>query len=180
MVAILPVGTPPARADSSHGLAVQIVRPGQSIQAAIDSAVEGGTVFVQPGVYREAADATNGLEITKAIRLIGLSTRAKRVVLENSGLQRNGIVVVPEDRTACMSCHRSLAPPFEVFSRVKRGLKMREPMIENVTISGITMTDFKNNGLFTENVDGFSIVDVESVNNKNYGIFPTLSKNGII
>lgn len=180
LVASLPAGSPLARSDSWRGLSVQTVRPGQSIQAAIDRAAKGGAVIVWPGVYRETANATNGLEITKAIRLIGLSTPTKRVVLENSGSQSNGIVVVPEDRTACLSCHQSLAPPFPVYSSVERGLKMRDPMIEDITIRGITIASFSNNGLFTENVDGFSIVDVESIDNKNYGIFPTLSKNGVI
>ena len=159
---------------------VQFVSPGQSIQAAIDEADEGGWVFVRPGVYREAADATNGLNITKAINLIGLSTPRKRVILDNAGDQRNGIVVVPNDRTACMSCHSSLAPPFEVLPGIPRGLKMREPMIRGFSIRGITIRGFANNGLFTENVDGFVIDDVESIGNANYGIFPTLSKNGII
>ena len=57
---------------------------------------------------------------------------------------------------------------------------MREPMIHGIEIRGLTIDGFDNNGLFTENVDGFSIVDVTSLNNRNYGIFPTLSKNGLI
>jgi parallel beta-helix repeat protein len=54
------------------------------------------------------------------------------------------------------------------------------PAIRGLTVSGITIKDFTNNGLFTRNVDGFAIVDVHSVGNKNYGIFPVSSKNGII
>ncbi len=54
------------------------------------------------------------------------------------------------------------------------------PEIKGLLISGITIKNFVNNGLFTEHVNGFAFVDVESVGNKNYGIFPTLSKNGII
>jgi len=60
------------------------------------------------------------------------------------------------------------------------GLEMREPMTHGIEIRGITIRGFRNNGLFTENVDGFQIVDVESVDNADYGIFPTLSKNGIV
>jgi parallel beta-helix repeat protein len=47
-------------------------------------------------------------------------------------------------------------------------------------IRSITIRGFRNNGLFTENLDGYKIIDVESVDNRNYGIFPTLSKNGLI
>lgn len=158
-----------------------VVRPGQSIQAAIDRARPGTRIYVLAGTYREIADPTNGLNITKnGIRLIGQSTPGKRVVLENSGNQRNGIVVVPEDRTDCMSCHTSLTPPFPTHPDVPPGLKMREPMMAGVEVRGITIRGFQNNGLFTENVDGFKIVDVRSEGNRNYGIFPTLSKNGIV
>ena len=167
-------------AQSDGGRSVQFVSPGQSIQAAIDAAREGGWVFVRPGIYRETADSTNGLNITKGIKLVGLSTAKSRVILENAGDQHNGIVVVPPDRTACLSCHSSLAPPFPILPGIEPGLKMREPMIRDFSIRGFTIRGFANNGLFTENVDGFSIDDVESIDNANYGIFPTLSKNGVI
>jgi parallel beta-helix repeat protein len=158
-----------------------VVKPGQSIQAAIDRARSGTTIYVLSGVYREVADPVNGLNITKSgIRLIGQRGPGKRVVLENAGNQRNGIVVVPPDRTDCMSCHVSVAPPFELHPDVPRGMKMREPMMQGFEIRGITIRGFANNGLFTENLDGFQIVDVESVDNRNYGIFPTLSKDGLI
>jgi len=168
----------PARA-GDHGRLVQVVRPGNSIQQAIDRAAPGGWVMVLPGVYRETADATNGLNITKPISLVGLSTAKNRVVLENAGSQRNGIVAVPAAHTSCMSCHSSLAPPFPLLPGVSRTLP-KQPPIPDVTVSGITMKNFTNNGLFMRNVDGFAIVDVHSVGNKNYGIFPVSSKNGVI
>jgi parallel beta-helix repeat protein len=170
----------PARADDHQGRWVQVVSPGRSIQQAIDQARPGGWVFVLPGVYHETADATNGLNITKGINLVGLSTPRKRVVLENAGSQRNGIVVVPAAHTKCMSCHSSLAPPFALLPGVDASAVAAAPTIRGLTISGITIKDFANNGLFTRSVDGFAIVDVHSVGNKNYGIFPVSSKNGII
>jgi parallel beta-helix repeat protein len=158
-----------------------VVRPGQSIQTALDRARPGARIYVLPGVYRETKDPTNALNVTKSgIRLIGLSTRKKRVVLQNAGNQRNGIAVVPQDRADCMGCHTDMAPPFPVKEGVAMGLKMREPMMHGIEIRGITIQGFRNNGLFTENVNGFRIVDVESIDNKNYGIFPTLSKNGVV
>jgi len=169
-----------ARAGDYDGRWVQVVRPGESIQEAIDAARPGGYVFVLPGVYRETSDATNGLRITKGIHLIGFSTRWKSVVLENSGGQRNGIVAVPSDHTDCMGCHSSLAPPFDLLPGVGPTETAPERMLHGLAISGITIKDFSNNGLFTNHVDGFSIVDVHSVGNRNYGIFPTQSMNGII
>jgi parallel beta-helix repeat protein len=160
----------------------QVVAPGRSIQEAIDRARPGGWIWVLPGIYHETADSTNGLNITKSgLHLIGLSTKRRRVVLENSGEQRNGIVAVPSDRTECMSCHEDLAPPFPLLPYADpESMASTAPKIHGLVISGITIKDFVNNGLFTENVDGFAIVDVESVGNKNYGIFPTDSSNGIV
>jgi parallel beta-helix repeat protein len=171
------VETPPGRPRMA-----QLVRPGQSIQQAIDRARSGGWIFIMPGTYRELADKTNGLNIAKSgIHLVGLSTKKKRVVLENAGNQRNGIVVVPSDRTQCMSCHSDMSPPFPLLEGLDHaGMKSTAPKIHGLVISGITIKNFVNNGLFTENVDHFSIIDVESVGNKNYGIFPTLSSHGLI
>jgi parallel beta-helix repeat protein len=167
-------GATAARADDSGGLWFQVVSPGRSIQRAIDQARPGGWVFVLPGVYHETADATNGLNITKGLNLVGLSTPRKKVVLENSGSQLNGIVAVPPAHTDCMGCHSSLAPPFPLLPRVDASAMAASPAIRGLTVSGITIKDFKNNGLFTRNVD------VHSVGNRNYGIFPVSSRNGII
>ncbi|HEY8154221.1 MAG TPA: right-handed parallel beta-helix repeat-containing protein [Myxococcota bacterium] len=169
-----------AAADGSDYRYLQLVSPGQSIQAAIDRAAEGGWILVLPGTYRETADATNGLNITRGVNLVGLSTPRKKVVLENSGSQRNGIVAVPAAHTDCMSCHASMAPPFELLPGVDPSPLSTEPTIYGLSISGITIQNFSNNGLFTRNVDGFKFIDVHSVGNRNYGIFPTASKNGLI
>ncbi|WP_437931444.1 right-handed parallel beta-helix repeat-containing protein [Sorangium sp. So ce291] len=158
-----------------------VVWPGQSIQSAIDQASDGARILILAGVYHETANGTNGLTINKSgISLIGLNTPTRRVVLENAGSQRNGIVVAPSERNDCMSCHESMAPPFELKPGIHGGTTSSEPALYDVEIRGITIRNFVNNGLFTERVDGFRIVDVHSDNNKNYGIFPTRSRNGLI
>jgi parallel beta-helix repeat protein len=179
-LAALPAAAGAARSELGSGKLIQVVRPGQSIQAALDQAAEGGVVYVLPSTYRETASATNGLNITRSVHLVGLPRPRQPVVLENSGGQRNGIVAVPADHTECMSCHASLAPPFELREGVDATPLSRDPVIHGLTISGITIEGFSNNGLFTRNVDGFAFVDVHSVDNPNYGIFPTLSSNGLI
>ncbi len=162
------------------GLAWQVVSPGESIQAAIDRARPGGIVMIRPGNYRETADATNGLHITRSISLVGLKSHGRGVVLENSGGQKNAIVAVTPDHTNCMGCHSSLAPPFPRLPGVKSSGPMTSYSIKDLTISGITMKGFANNGLFARGIDGFTFVDVHSVGNKNYGIFPVSSRNGVI
>lgn len=158
-----------------------VVRPGQSIQRAIDQAAHGARIYVLSGTYRETADPVNGLRINKSgIHLVGQTGPGKRVVLENAGNQSNGIVVVPSARNDCMGCHVSMAPPFKLKDGIAPTPASAEPEIYDVEVRGITIANFRNNGLFTERVDGFRIVDVHSMNNKNYGIFPTLSRNGLI
>jgi len=160
---------------------VRLVWPGESIQAAVDAAVPGSWILVLPGVYHETSDptGTNALQVTKSgIHLIGLSHGRQRVVLENAGGQRNGIVVVPDDRTACMDCHSSLAPPFALLPDAPHPAPSIDPVLYDFTIRGFTIKGFDNNGLFTDRVDGFRIKDVHSIDNLNYGIFPTRSRHG--
>jgi parallel beta-helix repeat protein len=157
------------------------VWPGQSIQAAIDRAPEYTKIYVRPATYKEGATETNGLSITKnGIKLIGMSSGDDRVIVQKAQDQRNGMVIVPSIVTDCMSCHSSMAPPFELLPGVEPGLPDPHPLLFDIEVSGLTIDGFRNNGLFTERVDGFKIVDVVSINNKNYGIFPTLSRNGLI
>jgi parallel beta-helix repeat protein len=170
----------PARGDGNRGKWIQLVKPGQSIQHALDHARTGGWVLVEPGTYRETADATNGLNITRSVHLVGLKRRGQGVVLENAGGQRNGIVAVPAAHTSCMGCHSSLKPPFPLLAGVARGEPMKAPAIRGLTVQGITIRNFENNGLFTRGVDHYRIVDVHSVGNPNYGIFPVSSNHGVI
>jgi parallel beta-helix repeat protein len=178
--ALVLLAAPPALASGYGGRFLQVVWPGRSIQDAVDKARPGGWVFVLPGVYHETADSMNGLNITQGIHLIGLSTHRRKVVLENAGGQRNGIAAVPAEHSDCMSCHSSLAPPFDLLPGVDASSMSDTPTIYGLTVAGITIKDFENNGFFARGVDGFAIVDVHSVGNKNYGIFPVSSKNGII
>jgi parallel beta-helix repeat protein len=173
-----------------------VVKPGRSIQEALDRAQEGTRIYVLSGVYKEGGNGQNALEITKSnIRLVGQTNKKKRAILKSTGNQANGIVVVPleisaaaqpegrvvEDRTDCMGCHSDMAPPFPLHPDVPIvSMNDEDPWLYNVEIIGITIEKFSNNGLFTEHVDGFQIHDVESIDNRNYGIFPTLSKNGAI
>jgi parallel beta-helix repeat protein len=180
IAALLAAVPPAARADAPALRAVQVVSPGESIQFAIDHAAPGGWVLVRPGVYRETANATNGLVITRSVNLVGLSSDRRRVVLENSGGQKNGIAAVQAAHANCMDCHASLAPPFPRLPGVAPLDPMTAPTIRGLRIQGITIKDFANNGLFTRGVEDFAIVDVHSVGNRNYGIFPVSSRNGVI
>ncbi len=172
-----------------------VVKSGQSIQEALDRAQEGTRIFVHAGVYEEPCNPTNGLNITKSgIHLIGQSNKNKRVIIRSTGTQRNGIAIVaPEvpaaaqpqgrevEHTDCMGCHTDMAPPFPLRPDVPTGLSTEgDPWLYDIKVESITIQDFENNGIFTRHVDGFVFDDLESIDNHNYGIFPVLSKNGVI
>lgn len=61
------------------------VHPGESIQAAVDAAPDGGTVFVRPGTYPES------VTITRPLQLVGLGGPGAVVIQDPGGLD-NGIV----------------------------------------------------------------------------------------
>ncbi len=131
------------------------VRPGQSIQAAVDAAQPGDTVLVKPGDYRETHGGVAAVRITKPLRLIADSNLpdVKVRILPGPG-QRHGIVVEPANPG--------------------------DPDVQNVEIIGFTVEGFSNNGIWTKHVDGFVIENNESIENLENGIWPTLSANGLV
>lgn len=142
--------------------AVHRVRPGQSIQAAIDAASSGDTIIVYPGTYQEIG-GLYGLHVTKDnIRLIGRPRRA----LGDAGKVR--LVAGPGQETGIYA-----APPgCEYTDSACPGV------LRNFYVRGFTVEDFPRNGIQTRWVDGFSFVRNESARNLNNGIYPTLSANG--
>ncbi|MFG1811406.1 right-handed parallel beta-helix repeat-containing protein [Streptomyces sp. NPDC049040] len=58
------LGTGAVMAPAAHAQqGVQPVREGESIQAAVDAAAEGGTVLVMPGTYRESVQITRNVTL---------------------------------------------------------------------------------------------------------------------
>ena len=69
-----------------RGGPVQIVRPGESIQAAVDAAPDGGIVLIRRGTY----EIGETIGINKPLHLVGLG-RPGTVVIKDSGGLANGI-----------------------------------------------------------------------------------------
>ncbi|MEO6232465.1 MAG: parallel beta-helix domain-containing protein [Ferruginibacter sp.] len=65
-----------------------VVWPGASIQAAVNAAAPGSTIYIEPGTYMES------ILVNKAgIQLIGLLNGKKKVIIKNPDDEENGIEV---------------------------------------------------------------------------------------
>ena len=145
--------------------AVVTVNPGESIQAAINGASPGDTILVEPGTYQSSPTALYGLHITTDnLRLIGKVNKgqgeAGRVRILHNGAQETGVFA---------------APPGCGYKDTSCGGELQDFYIRGFTVEG-----FPQNGIQTRWVNGFKFVRNESVNNRNNGIYPTLSANGLV
>jgi hypothetical protein len=129
-----------------------IVNPGESIQAAVDAAPDGGTVRVMPGDYVESHNDLAAIRITRSLTLVADSNSDNPVRILPGPGQRHGIVVEPENEG--------------------------DPWVDGVQISGFTIEGFSNHGIWTRYLTNFVIENNVTANNLENGIFPTLSANG--
>ena len=155
-----------ATAPLAHAKTV-VVRPGDSIQAAIDAAPAGATIRVEPGTYHESG-AARALTVTKdRIRLIGDAQPGRPVVLEASAGQTEGIWVSPDDSLAPVDVE---LPPCGVSGRRLHGFE----------VSGFTVEGFGDIGVYLTCVEGFHVTRNVVTDNGRYAIFPVRSARGRI
>ena len=187
---------------SAAQAAVHTVYPGQSIQEAIDEALPGDTILVEPGTYSADAGSTYGLHITKDnLRLIGKVKKglgeAGKVRLvyegefydpENYCLADEAEIPPDEERNdeVCDGGQRTgifAAPVGCEFEDDLEDCEARIGEFENLQgfyVRGFSVEGFPRNGIQTRWVDDFEFADNTSVNNLNNGIYPTLSANGMV
>ena len=149
-----------------------VVHPGDSIRAALEKANPGDRIQVMPGVYHEGAPGEpNAITITaNNIELVGLSSPARPVILENAGNQAFGIWVSPVDSVGVGPASDPEHPPCG-FSGAK---------IARFSLSGFTVKGFGEDGVHMACVDGFSLTNNVIDGNGVYGLFPIRSRNGVI
>ena len=141
------------------------VKPGQSIQAAVDRAHAGDPILVKPGVYREDGHAcpaepshTCAVSIEKnGIRLVGVRS-TRKVVLQAREDQDEGIAVGKSHDASCLT---------DASKRVHGSV-----------IRGLTVRGFEDDGVFLLCVDHWRVTHVRAVDNNEYGVFPSHTVNG--
>lgn len=127
------------------------VRPGESIQAAVDAAAPGSRVEVMPGEYVETHGGQAAVLVEKSLQLIGLNEDGEVKILPGPG-NTEGIWV------------RGTADAF----------------IEDILIEGFTVDGFEENGIWTYYTRNFEIRDNNVGNADHVGIYPQLSAQGLV
>ena len=136
---------PAAASSDTH-----VVRPGESIQAAVDAASPGDTVVVRAGEYYESV----------SIHTDGLTLRAQgNVTLEPSHYGSSecylpghdvGICVVPTDFNPSTGSYTS--------------------RVRDVTITGFRIVGFEGDGVFGFGTENLRVSHVVAIDNSAYGV----------
>jgi len=123
-----------------------------TIQAAIDAARPGDTIFVPPGTYYESVRVTKD----------NISIVGSRGAIIDAG-NRIGIRVGVGSRS------------------VIDGIRVCPPLqLHNFTLNGLTIKNARFAGVFLIGVDGYRLSRTRYLNNPVYGPFPVCSRNGVI
>ena len=144
-----------AASASASASATIVIGPGQSIQAAVNAARPGDTVFLLPGVYHQS-----------------VQIRTDGITLRGSGAFRGGTVLVPPKKFPPTLCN-SIFGPTGICILAKKVDPKTGAVITPVRgdrVTGIWVGGFPANGVFGYGTDGLQVTRVVAVNDGDYGI----------
>jgi parallel beta-helix repeat protein len=125
------------------------VNPGQSIQAAVNSAGPNAVITIAPGTYKESV-----VVVKNNITIRGAGASSTFVVPPTNAAMNNCKQAVNENDGFCV-----FSPTFNPANPVKR-----------VEISGLNVSNFGGTGIIGFGTDYLSVHDVRAAHNTEYGI----------
>jgi parallel beta-helix repeat protein len=143
------------------GAATFTVKPGQSIQAAINAAPPGSTIVVKPGTYRE--------NVTIAKNNIKLQGTPGQTILKPPAGAPTGGCAFPGDGGANENSGICVIGDFD-FST----FTLITP-VSGVSVTGFTVKNFPNQGIFVVGAENTTVQNDVLTNNGAYGVFANTS-----
>ena len=152
-------------APAGAGEKIHVVRPGESIQKAVDAAKSGDTILLAPGTYSQSVRLThshltlrgwNGESVLKPATKKAVKARKKA----GKKAGRKGNSCAKAGNGICVE-----------------GTKGHP--VTDVTITGLTVTGFAKNGLWSSYTDKLAVRDVTAEKNGQWGIAQEHSTRGV-
>ncbi|MEU4877938.1 right-handed parallel beta-helix repeat-containing protein [Streptomyces sp. NPDC021608] len=149
---------PPVAAHTVH-----LVRPGESIQKAVDAAEPGDTVLLTPGVHHESVTLS-----TPGLTLRGMG---RHTVLEPAAGAATAAGAPKAARAAADTCAAGGNGICVVGTKDHR--------VEGVTVAALTVSGFTRNGVYATATDRLTVRGVTAVKNGVWGIAQEGSVRGV-
>jgi hypothetical protein len=145
------VGSGLGAAAPSAGPTTYLVRPGDSIQKAVNAAKSGDTVLLTPGTFRESVRITTS----------GVTLR---------GMGRTTVIApaVTQNQSSCAKAGNGICV---------EGTESRP--VEGTTIASLTLAGFAKNALWSSRTDRLTVRDVTAEKNGQWGIAQERSIRGV-
>jgi nitrous oxidase accessory protein NosD len=162
------LGTGLGAAPSVARHTVHVVRPGESIQKAVDAAHPGDTVLLTSGTFHESVKVS-----TPGLTLRGMGNRT---VLKPDPR------VITSTATSTTSAAASAAKATESCAEGGNGicvLGTKKRDVKGVTVASLTVTGFTKAGVFSMATDGLTVHHVTAVKNGVWGIATERSVRGV-
>ena len=147
----------------AHGRGI-VVRSGESIQAAVDAASPGATIYVKRGTYAENVAITkDGITLlSRGATIVPPATPVGNACSSPGGTATEGICAVGD------------------VSFSDEGPPVVNVPIKNVTISGFNVTGFPGSGIFFLGAENPVVKRNVTTDNEEYGIARFSSSGGVI
>ncbi|MEV6807653.1 right-handed parallel beta-helix repeat-containing protein [Streptomyces sp. NPDC051132] len=161
------VGTFTGATPASAAHRTLVVRPGESIQKAVDAAASGDTVLVRAGTYHESVTVrTPGVTLRGVGRHTVLRPPAKTKAAQ-AGTAQSGTAAGKAASVTCLAAGNGIC----VVGGKNRALR-------DVTVSDLRVTGFAKTGVWSMGTDRLTVARVTADGNGQWGIAQEHSTRG--